>query len=133
MQKVTVYLTGFASLIYTSMPPAFFVSVEDEVHTLELMNRILSDGKRLCIPYITEPDSRIMTAALVNNLDDLVPGFWDIPTVRQDKYHEVKPDDIDLVIVPGAAFDKQGHRIGMMYFCQRYAMELWWPWPTAVS
>jgi 5-formyltetrahydrofolate cyclo-ligase len=90
-----------------------YVSVEDEVHTLELMNRMLSDGKRLCIPYITEPDSRIMTAALVNNLDDLVPGFWDIPTVRQDKYHEVKPDDIDMVIVPGAAFDKQGHRIGM--------------------
>ena len=54
-----------------------------------------------------------MTAARLNSLDELKPGYWDIPSVGVDNYHEVNPVEIDFVVVPGAAFDKEGHRLGL--------------------
>ena len=90
-----------------------YVSVEDEVQTREILNQVLADRKKLCIPYIAEPKTRIMTAARLNSLDELKPGYWDIPSVGVDNYHEVNPVEIDFVVVPGAAFDKEGHRLGL--------------------
>ncbi len=90
-----------------------YVSVEEEVQTREILNQVLADGKKLCIPYIGEPKTRIMTAARLNSLNELEPGYWDIPTVNKENYHEVSPEEIDFVVVPGAAFDKEGHRLGL--------------------
>ncbi|WP_158087579.1 5-formyltetrahydrofolate cyclo-ligase [Anaerovibrio sp. JC8] len=90
-----------------------YVSLEDEVHTTEIMEQVLRDGKKLCIPYIAEPQSRIMTAARVRALSELTPGAFDILSVSEESYQEVSPQEIDFVVVPGTAFDRKGHRIGM--------------------
>ena len=45
-----------------------YVSVEDEVQTREILNQVLADRKKLCVPYIAEPKTRIMTAARLNSL-----------------------------------------------------------------
>ncbi|MCR5175583.1 MAG: 5-formyltetrahydrofolate cyclo-ligase [Anaerovibrio sp.] len=90
-----------------------YVSVEDEVHTRDILCQAIMDGKRVCVPYIYDADSRIMTAAALHSITELVPGAFDIMTVRDDLYQEIDQNEIDLIIVPGAAFDKKGHRIGM--------------------
>ncbi len=90
-----------------------YVSVEDEVHTGKILRRILADGKKLCVPYILDPDEGLMSAAWLKSIADLVPGAFGINTVRERDYQEVSHDEIDLVIVPGIAFDRKGHRVGM--------------------
>ena len=90
-----------------------YVSVEDEVHTSKILRRVLADGKKLCVPYIHDPDEGLMSAAWLKSIADLAPGTFGINTVRERDYQEVPHDEIDLVIVPGIAFDRKGHRVGM--------------------
>jgi 5-formyltetrahydrofolate cyclo-ligase len=42
---------------------------------------------------------------------DLVPGAWGIPEPREG-LPEVPPQEMDLVLVPGSAFDAEGDRCG---------------------
>jgi 5-formyltetrahydrofolate cyclo-ligase len=42
---------------------------------------------------------------------DLAPGKWDIPEPREG-LPEVPPAEMDLVFVPGSAFDEEGRRCG---------------------
>ena len=90
-----------------------YVSTEDEVHTGELLQACLKSGKLLSVPFITDAKAGLMIAARLNNLDALEPGVFDILTVSKNNLEEILPENIDLVIVPGAAFDSKRHRIGM--------------------
>ena len=90
-----------------------YVSMEDEVHTYEFLKLCHSMNIRLCIPYITDAENGIMLAAQLDSMDELIKGIYDIPTVPTNRLQEVLPEDINLVIVPGAAFDRAGNRIGM--------------------
>ena len=90
-----------------------YVSSEDEVHTEKLLNGILAAGKKLLVPYITDAKAGLMEAAQLKQIGDLVPGVYDIPTVPEEDKSFCAPEDIDVVIVPGSAFDAAGRRIGM--------------------
>ncbi len=71
---------------------------------------MLGAGKALCLPRILGP--RRMASFRVTDLAaDLAPGTWDIPEPRAG-LPEVLPDEIDLVFVPGSAFDEEGRRCG---------------------
>lgn len=90
-----------------------YVSSEDEVHTEKLLQGILDAGKILLVPYITDAKAGLMEAARLKQVGDLVPGVYDIPTVPEEDKSFWAPEDIDVVIVPGSAFDAAGRRIGM--------------------
>jgi 5-formyltetrahydrofolate cyclo-ligase len=87
-----------------------FASFRTELDTMPIARRVLEDGKRLCLPRVLGP--RLMAAYQVTDLGaDLVPGKWDIPEPREG-LPEVSPEEMDLVFVPGSAFDEQGRRCG---------------------
>ena len=87
-----------------------FASFRSELDTAPLVDWVLRAGKTLCLPRILRP--RHMAAFLVTDrAADLVPGTWGIPEPREG-LPEVPPETIDLVFVPGAAFDEQGGRCG---------------------
>lgn len=90
-----------------------YVSVEDEVHTARLLSGILDAGKVLLVPYITDAKAGFMEAAQLRQVEDLALGVYDIPTVPEEDKVFLAPEDIDVVIVPGSAFDTAGRRIGM--------------------
>ncbi len=90
-----------------------YVSSEDEVHTEKLLSGILSEGKVLLVPYITDAKAGLMEAAQLRQVKELVSGVYDIPTVPEVDKCFWSPADIDVVIVPGSAFDADGRRIGM--------------------
>lgn len=92
-----------------------YVSVEDEVHTELLLAEILRAGKKLCIPYIRDSKNGDMIAVELRSLNDLVEGAFGILTAPpyEGKLQEISAEKIDLIIAPGAAFDGEGHRIGM--------------------
>jgi len=62
---------------------------------------------------VLEPGKKTMAHALIESLDGLVDGPWGL--VRPDPAKATlleKQEEIDLVVVPGIAFDRRGHRIG---------------------
>jgi 5-formyltetrahydrofolate cyclo-ligase len=88
---------------------AFYVSMEGEVDTHDIMQAAWAKGKRVITPRVSS--GRSLDLCEINSLDDLEKGTYDI---LEPKSHctVVKPDEIDLVVVPGIAFDRRGHRIG---------------------
>ena len=86
-----------------------FVGCGREIGTRALLERILSEGKELCVPLCTGPGR--MECRRVQDLSVLRPGSYGIPEPPPEAPAAV-PEDIDLAIVPcvGAAAD--GRRLG---------------------
>ena len=85
-----------------------YVSFGSEIETLPLIKHILKE-KTLCVPYCTDKTGN-MIAVKIDSLDDLLPGSFGILEPKNPL--EFDKSLIDVCIVPGLGFDKQGGRIG---------------------
>ncbi len=88
---------------------AAFCSTGTEIDTMPLLAKILSSGKELYLPK-TDPDQIAMEFHSVTDLKTLVPGSFKILEPAAGKI--LSPKKIDLILVPGLAFDNRGHRLG---------------------
>ena len=88
-----------------------YASMADEVQLDALMEHCLSLGKTVCLPQITGPGT--MEAAVLPSMDALVTGKFGIRTINPACRQLVDARTIDLIIVPGAAFDAAGRRLGL--------------------
>ena len=88
-----------------------YASTPDEVQLTELFAKCFADGKILAIPFIVGKGE--MSAVEVPNFDALEVGAFNIKTVKRDLQNFIDPAKIDCVIVPGAAFDLNGGRLGL--------------------
>ena len=88
-----------------------FVSTEIEVDTRVLIEQALRDGKRVAVPYCIE-GTRQMDFYYIRSMADLVPRTFGVlePLPEQCQKWTGAPNSICLV--PGLAFDRQGHRMG---------------------
>jgi 5-formyltetrahydrofolate cyclo-ligase len=87
-----------------------FASFRTEVDTGPLLDWCLRHGKRLALPRVTGP--RTLECRLVTDTQrDLEPGSWGI-LEPVDRLSALDPGEIDCVIVPGSAFDREGGRLG---------------------
>ncbi len=89
----------------------FFVSFRNEVETRPLIEKSISLGKRVILPRINKEKKELDLYA-INNLEELIPGTWNIPEPDPRKTNIVTLKEIDTVIVPGVVFDENGNRIG---------------------
>ncbi|HID95687.1 MAG TPA: 5-formyltetrahydrofolate cyclo-ligase [Candidatus Latescibacteria bacterium] len=88
-----------------------YVSKDKEVDTRCLIQRALSSGKRVIVP-VTDLEKRRLFHSEIKALEELEKGTFGILEPKQECLRFVEPDIIDLVIVPGVAFDPYGNRIG---------------------
>ncbi len=90
----------------------FFVSFRSEVDTLPMIRKALAEGKRVCVPY-TYQDRREMVASQIIDIDrELALGNYDILEPLPHLVRPVPREEIDLIIMPGVAFDSSGRRLG---------------------
>lgn len=76
----------------------------------DLLNQaILEQGKTLALPLVTGPGQ--MEARLISSLAQLVPGTYGIREPGPDT-PVLSPDSIDLLLLPGLAFDPACYRMG---------------------
>ncbi|WP_428865203.1 5-formyltetrahydrofolate cyclo-ligase [Clostridium sediminicola] len=87
-----------------------FVSFKNEVNTHKLIKYSLAKGKSVYVPKVNSIN-KSMKAIKINSLDELKKSNYGIlePIAEANKFAE---DKIDLIIVPGLAFDKNGGRLG---------------------
>lgn len=97
-----IYRTSKIIMAYASTP--------DEIQLNELFAACFDNKKILAIPFIIGKGE--MKAVEVPSFDALEVGEFNILTVKQNQ-NFIVPAQIDCVIVPGLAFDKNGGRLGM--------------------
>ena len=90
----------------------FYVSLKDEVSTLSMIDEALKAGKRVCVPVILKEEKRLIAGEIKDRKKDLEKQHFGIYQPAEGRVKEVPLDDIDLVIVPGVAFDKNNVRLG---------------------
>lgn len=88
-----------------------FVSFGDEIDTHELIKMMLKDNKNVYIP-VTYSGSAKMKLSRLTSFDDLEPGHYGILSPKPGCEEFVDHNIVDLVVVPGLAFDRRGHRVG---------------------
>lgn len=89
----------------------FYASIkeEGEVDTWRLIKKYIQI-KNLFFPRV-QSNSKILEICQIKNTSQLQAGYKKILEPHGD-CKKIAPKKIDLVIVPGLAFDKQGNRIG---------------------
>ena len=86
----------------------FFISFGGEVNTREMIKKAIALGKIVAVPVCRK--TRAIRPSILQEKARLVRGLYEIYEPAIKKF--VKLEDLDLVIVPGIAFDKKGNRLG---------------------
>lgn len=92
---------GEAKTIYGYLP------YNQEVRTVPMLERALRDGKRVAVPKVY---GDMMKFIYLEDLSQVAKSEMGIPEPIADG--PVAEDKTALVLMPGLAFDKEGHRIG---------------------
>lgn len=92
-----------------------YISTADEVNTSEIIKRCFDDKKRVAVP-LCNTSEHTMTAIEILNLVQVESGAYGI---FEPKRALIKSGELlamlnpSIIIVPGAAFDRRGLRLGM--------------------
>jgi len=97
----------FPVTITTGIIVSGFSPMKTEINPLPLMRKAAQLGARLALPAIAGRGKPLIMRAYAFG-DELARGQWGIREPKADA-PEVAPD---ILIVPLAAFDRAGHRIG---------------------
>ncbi len=100
-------------LLYGAQSVMCFFSTDREPSTIPLIKHLLSQGTKVALPRC-EPSKKglgLMSAVEVNDLDHLVTGPFGIPQPVHD-LPAIRPSELDLIVMPCVASDKNGVRLG---------------------
>lgn len=104
--------TCIADLLITYQPYQsagvilFYASIQHEVNVYSVAEGALKD-KVVCFPKIKKQELLCYSIA---SLKDLQLGEYNIP--EPSEKNKIPIQDIDLILIPGIAFDRAGFRIG---------------------
>jgi 5-formyltetrahydrofolate cyclo-ligase len=90
----------------------FYLALADEVQTEKMVEESLKLGKRVAVPLIDSQNNQILISQLKNPKRELEPGTLGILQPKKNSYRPLNVEELELVIVPGIAFDKKGNRLG---------------------
>lgn len=84
-------------------------SIRNEIITHDLISELLDENMEVFLPYISDDKKELLISKVSNNFK-LKSGVFGIkePLYRQN----VPVSDMDIIIVPGLLFDRNGYRIG---------------------
>lgn len=91
----------------------WYVDVRDEARTRHALPAALESGKRVVIPYCVEGELELFH---LEAMEELEIGMYKILEPRSDLREvaskKVDVSELDLILVPGVAFDARGGRTG---------------------
>jgi 5-formyltetrahydrofolate cyclo-ligase len=97
----------------TARTVMYYVDVRSEARTRHHLPAALGHDKRIVVPYCVAGELELFHLA---SMDELAVGTYRIleprAELRELPGKRVAPAELDLVVVPGVAFDRQGGRLG---------------------
>lgn len=91
----------------------WYVDVRDEARTRHALPAALESGKSIVIPYCVDGELELFH---LEAMEELETGMYKILEPRSDlrevEAKNVDVKDLDLILVPGVAFDARGGRTG---------------------
>ena len=98
----------FASEAYQNAKTIYgYLPYNQEVRTVPMLERALKDGKKVAVPKVYGDEMKFL---YLDDLNAVAKGYAGIPEPIADE--PLAQDETALVLMPGLAFDPQGHRIG---------------------
>ena len=92
----------------------FYVDVRTEVRTRDYLATALTHGKKIVVPWCS--DRGELELFWLKGMEDLAVGMYKIlepnPELRNLPDRQVPVADLDLIMVPGVAFTREGARMG---------------------
>ena len=85
----------------------FYLPYNQEVRTVPMVEQALRDGKKVAVPKVFGDEMEFL---YIEDLSGIGEGYMGIPEPLADG--PVAHDETALILMPGLAFDPQGHRIG---------------------
>lgn len=100
-----IYHDAKSIMLYVPMP--------DEPQIASVFEHAWAENKSVSIPHLSQVWG-IMDAAAIHSFEDLVPGkIKNLKVPDPEKLRVVDSTSIDLILMPGIAFDQHGYRLGM--------------------
>jgi 5-formyltetrahydrofolate cyclo-ligase len=91
----------------------YYVDVRSEVRTRHYLPTALTHGKRIVVPYCVDNELELFH---LTAMEELSVGMYKIlepkAELRALPERKVKAEELDLIMVPGVAFDQKGGRMG---------------------
>lgn len=91
----------------------FYVDVRSEVRTRNDLANALATGKRIVVPYCVDGELELFH---LEDMNELQIGMYKIlepkAELRPVPAKKVEVEQLDLIMVPGVAFDPRGGRMG---------------------
>jgi 5-formyltetrahydrofolate cyclo-ligase len=92
----------------------FYLDVRAEVRTRHYLPTALGHGKKIVVPYCVAGEE--LELFHLESMKELVVGMYKIleprPELREASAKRVDVRELDVVMVPGVAFDRRGGRMG---------------------
>ena len=91
----------------------FYIDVRSEVRTRPFLARALEAGMKVIVPYCVDDHLELFH---LRKMEELEPGCFGILEPRNDlrgrPARRFDIENVDLILVPGVAFDRRGGRMG---------------------
>ena len=90
----------------------FYIATRSEVQTEEMIKTSIKMGKNIFVPIILTECTNLAPSKIIDFDNELEKDKKGILEPKREYYRLFPPEDIDLIIIPGVAFDLSGNRIG---------------------
>jgi 5-formyltetrahydrofolate cyclo-ligase len=88
-----------------------YVSLDYEVDTWQIIKKSLETGKKVAVPVVMKEEMALVPSLIVDPAE-LKPGPYGVFQPDKKNMRALELYQIDIIIVPGIAFDYQGNRLG---------------------
>lgn len=96
----------------------WYIDCRSETRTRHVLPDAINSDKKIVVPYCTVDENGDNKLGLwhLASMDELIIGKWSILEPPKQRWgesgKEVEPNELDLVMVPGTGFDRNGGRMG---------------------
>jgi 5-formyltetrahydrofolate cyclo-ligase len=102
---LNLFLVREADIVLT------YVSTEIEVKTLDFINALLNQGKKVAVPKCLN-DKGDMDFFIINSLNDLEDGYFGVQEPNPEIAQKAFVTENSVCVVPAFSFDEKGYRLG---------------------